>query len=276
MTHSDTFPIGIFDSGYGGLTILDAIRCRLPEYSYLYLGDNARAPYGIRSFDEIYRFTLEAVRFLFDHGCRLVILACNTASAKALRSIQQKDLPKIDSSRRVLGVIRPTVEQLGGLTSDGRIGLFATPGTVASGSYDIEIAKLYPSFRLYSHACPSWVEIVEAGKADSDIADEAVKTDVEALFAIEPTIDTIILGCTHYPLLLDKVEEHVAGRAKVVTQGQLVAESLADYLRRHPEIAERCLREGDVEFLTTGPAERFDENASLFLGHEVAAKHCEF
>lgn len=276
MTHSDTFPIGIFDSGYGGLTILDAIRRRLPEYSYLYLGDNARAPYGIRSFDEIYRFTLEAVRFLFGHGCRLVILACNTASAKALRSIQQKDLPKIDSSRRVLGVIRPTVEQLGGLTSDGRIGLFATPGTVASGSYDIEIAKLYPSFRLYSHACPSWVEIVEAGKADSDIADEAVKTDVEALFAIEPTIDTIILGCTHYPLLLDKVEEHVNGRAKVVTQGQLVAESLADYLRRHPEIAERCRRDGDVEFLTTGPAERFDENASLFLGHEVAAKHCEF
>ena len=165
---------------------------------------------------------------------------------------------------------------VGGLTSDGRIGLFATPGTVASGSYDIEIAKLYPSFRLYSHACPSWVEIVEAGKADSDIADEAVKTDVEALFAIEPTIDTIILGCTHYPLLLDKVEEHVAGRAKVDTQGQLVAESLADYLRRHPEIAERCRRDGDVEFLTTGPAERFDENASLFLGHEVAAKHCEF
>lgn len=269
---SDLHPIGIFDSGYGGLTILDAIRRRLPDYSYLYLGDNARAPYGIRSFDEIYRFTLEAVKFLFDEGCRLIILACNTASAKALRSIQQRDLPKIDPSRRVLGVIRPTVEQIGRLTADGRIGLFATPGTVASGSYDIEIGKLYPSFRLYSHACPSWVEIVEAGMADSIIADQAVKRDVDILFGIEPSIDTIILGCTHYPLLLDKVERHVKQRAKVVTQGQLVAESLADYLRRHPEIESQCRRDGATRFLTTGSPERFASNASIFLGHQLSAE----
>ena len=271
MTDNEKYPIGVFDSGYGGLTILDAIRRRLPAYSYLYLGDNARAPYGVRSFDEIYRFTLEAVRFLFGKGCRLIILACNTASAKALRTIQQNDLPKIDPTRRVLGVIRPTVEQIGGLTRDGRIGLFATPGTVTSGSYDIEIGKLYPEFRLYSHACPSWVEIVEAGKADSIIAEMAVKNDVDALFAVEPSIDTIILGCTHYPLLLDKVEKCVAGRAKVVTQGQLVAESLADYLRRHPEIESRCLKGSEAEFLTTGAVVHFDQNASLFLGHPVSA-----
>lgn len=271
MNDTEKYPIGIFDSGYGGLTILEAIRRRLPRYSYLYLGDNARAPYGVRSFDEIYHFTIEAVRFLFSRGCRLIILACNTASAKALRTIQQNDLPKIDPTRRVLGVIRPTVERIGSLTRDGRIGLFATPGTVTSASYDIEIGKLYPDFRLYSHACPGWVEIVEAGKADSVVAEMAVKNDVDSLFAIEPTIDTIILGCTHYPLLLDKVEKCVAGRAKVVTQGQLVADSLADYLHRHPEIESRCRQGGDTEFLTSGSVKDFNVNASLFLSHPVNA-----
>lgn len=228
-------PIGVFDSGYGGLTILDEIRRKLPQYDYIYLGDNARAPYGTRSFDIVYRFTLEAVRYLFEQGCQLVILGCNTASAKALRSIQQNDLPAIDPARRVLGVIRPTVEKIGEITKTGNIGIVGTPGTIRSHSYEMEIEKLYPGFRTFTQACPMWVPLVENGEATGEGTDYFVKRDVERLMAQNPGIDTVILGCTHYPLLKDKVEKYVPEGVTVLSQGAIVADSLADYLNRHPE-----------------------------------------
>lgn len=260
-------PIGVFDSGYGGLTILRDMVSRLPGYRYMYLGDNARAPYGSRSFDVVYRFTLEAVRYLFDAGCPLVILACNTASAKALRSIQQRDLPQIDATRRVLGIIRPTVEVLGDVTRTGHIGILGTPGTIRSGSYDIEVAKLYPDFKVTGHACPMWVPLVEYGEADRPGADYFVRQEVEALFARDPDIDTIVLGCTHYPLLIDKIRQYVPAGVRLLTQGEIVADSLADYLRRHPEMERRIARTDtvDVSYLTTEIPERFDPLASLFM-----------
>jgi len=266
-------PIGVFDSGFGGLSILREIRQVLPQYDYLFLGDNARAPYGTRSFHIVYDFTLQAVRYLFEQGCQLVILACNTASAKALRSIQQRDLPNIDPARRVLGVIRPTVEAVGSLTQTGHIGVFGTPGTIQSGSYNIEIQKMYPHFKVYSHACPMWVPLVENRESQSDGADYFVKKDIDALLSTCPDIDTVILGCTHYPLLIDKIRRYMPANIHIVEQGSIVAESLKDYLRRHPEMEVRCQQGGHCRYLTTEDAERFASMASVFLGEEVTAEH---
>lgn len=267
--------IGIFDSGYGGLTILNEIRKTLPDYDYIYLGDNARTPYGTRSFDVVYEFTLQAVRKLFERGCQLVILACNTASAKALRSIQQNDLPKLDAARRVLGVVIPTVEALGEISRGGNIGVLGTPGTISSGTYDIEIAKFFPRFRTVSEACPMWVPLIENGEYDKPGADYFVRKNVEELFAQEPDIDTIILGCTHYPLMLPKISEAVAGRAEIVCQGPLVAKSLASYLERHPDMAARCTRRGNVEYLTTENPDRFAAAAANFVEGPVKASRIE-
>lgn len=264
-------PIGVFDSGYGGLTILDEIRRKLPQYDYIYLGDNARAPYGTRSFDIVYRFTLEAVHYLFEQGCQLVILGCNTASAKALRSIQQNDLPAIDPARRVLGVIRPTVEKIGEITKTGNIGIVGTPGTIRSHSYEMEIEKLYPGFRTFTQACPMWVSLVENGEAAGEGTDYFVKRDVERLMAQNPGIDTVILGCTHYPLLKDKVEKYVPEGVTVLSQGAIVADSLADYLNRHPEMTARCSQGATCRYLTTESSDKFSESATVFLSEPVEA-----
>lgn len=264
-------PIGVFDSGYGGLTILRDIMRRMPGYDYVYLGDNARAPYGTRSFELVYRFTLQAVRYLFSRGCPLVILACNTASAKALRNIQQRDLPGIDPSRRVLGVIRPTAEAVGRISATGHVGILGTQGTVASGSYDIEVAKLHPGFSTYTHACPMWVPLVEYGEATGPGADYFVEKDVDALLAMSPGIDTVILGCTHYPMLIDKIRRYVPAGINVVSQGRIVADSLADYLRRHPEMEARLTRGGTVSYLTTENADKFSATASAFMDGAVRA-----
>lgn len=265
-------PIGVFDSGYGGLTILKEILKELPEYDYIYLGDNARAPYGNRSFGLVYDFTLQAVRHLFDSGCPLVILACNTASAKALRSIQQRDLPRIAPDRRVLGVIRPTVERLGSITGTGNIGIFGTPGTILSESYNLEIAKLYPEFISVGHACPMWVPLVENGEAASEGADFFVKKEIDALIAENEKIDTIILGCTHYPLLLDKIKKYTPEGVTLLSQGEIVADSLKDYLRRHPEIEGKLAREGQVKYQTTEQPEKFNKIATLFMQQPVDAE----
>lgn len=264
--------IGIFDSGYGGLTILKEITRRLPEYDYLYLGDNARAPYGTRSFELVYRFTLEAVKELFSRGCSLVILACNTASAKALRSIQQNDLPGIDPARRVLGVIRPTVEVMRGLSRTGHIGLLATPGTVASHSYALELHKMNPEMRITEHACPMWVPLIENNEAAGPGADYFVRKYIGEIMEKDPEIDTLVLGCTHYPLLLEKIEKYVPSGVSVFAQGERVAESLEDYLRRHPDIEKRCSKGGKTEYLTTESPEKFDSLASFFVGHEVRSE----
>ena len=262
-------PIGVFDSGYGGLTILREIRRKLPEYDYLYLGDNARAPYGTRSFDIVYRFTLEAVQYLFSQGCRLVILACNTASAKALRTIQQNDLPHIDPTRRVLGVIRPTVEKVGEITRNGCIGILGTPGTVQSESYNIEIAKMYGGKLLtYGHGCPMWVPLVENREADGNGADYFVQKDIDALLAMNHDIDTVILGCTHYPLLLPKIRKYMPDGVTVVEQGSIIADSLANYLQRHPEMEVRCTKGGSCRYLTTENADKFSSMASYFLDND--------
>lgn len=261
--------IGVFDSGYGGLTILKEIRKRLPEYEYLYLGDNARAPYGNRSFDIVFDFTREAVEELFARGCHLVILACNTASAKALRSVQQQVLPEKYPDRRVLGVIRPTVEILGTITDTRHVGLFATPGTANSHSYRMELEKMWPDVRITEMACPMWVPLVEAGEADGPGADYFVRKYIDQLLENDPEIDTIVLGCTHYPLLLPKIRQYVREDIRILPQGGIVAESLADYLQRHPEMEEKCLKGGGVEFLTTENEDKFDSLASLFMEEEV-------
>jgi len=227
-------PIGVFDSGYGGLTILDEFRKRLPEYDYLYLGDNARAPYGTRSYDVVYEYTLQAVKELFSRGCELVILACNTASAKALRSIQQRDLPGIDPEKRVLGVIRPSAEIIGEYTKTGHIGVLATKGTVNSESYVIEIGHFSPDSKVVQHACPMWVPLIENSEHHSEFGKGFIKTDVEALLKQDPEIDTIVLGCTHYPLIQEYIESIVPDGIRVVSQGAIVADSLAEYLERHP------------------------------------------
>lgn len=265
-------PIGVFDSGFGGLSILREVRKVLPHYDYLFLGDNARAPYGTRSYQLVYRFTLQAVRYLFDQGCQLVILACNTASAKALRTIQQRDLPAIDPTRRVLGVIRPTVEAVGQYTLTRHIGVFGTPGTIQSGSYDIEIAHLYPGFSVYGHACPMWVPLVENQESDGPGADYFVKKDIHALMSLCPDIDTVILGCTHYPLLMSKIRQYMPQGVHIVEQGRIVAHSLDDYLRRHPDMARRCTRGGTCSYLTTDDAEKFSTMASVFVGEPVTAR----
>ena len=268
-------PVGVFDSGYGGLTILRELRNQLPQLDYLYLGDNARAPYGSRSYDVVYKFTLEAVKFLFARGCPLVILACNTASAKALRTIQQKDMPELNPSNRVLGVIRPTAEVIGELSSTGTIGIMGTEGTVNSGSYDMEIAKLFPSFKVFSQACPMWAPIVENNEASGPGADYFVDKYVTALLAQDSSIDTVLLACTHYPLLYPKIRKAVPEAIRVVNQGEIVARSLADYLRRHPEMDSRITRGGVCQYLTTENPEKFTGLAQIFLGQPVEVDHVD-
>ncbi len=268
-------PIGVFDSGYGGLTILKELRRKLPEYDYLYLGDNARAPYGTRSFDIIYHYTLEAVTALFHQGCHLVILACNTASAKALRTIQQKDLPKIDSHRRVLGVIRPTAECIGPLTHTRHIGILATTGTINSKSYEMEIKKLHPDIHVEGLACPMWVPLVENFELDGAGTDYFVKKSLEELMEKDHNIDTIILGCTHYPLLLPLIQKHLSSKIKVIAQGEYIASSLQEYLHRHPEMADKCTRDGTCHYLTTENNIIFDHSACRFMQHDVQSQHIE-
>ena len=265
-------PIGVFDSGYGGLTILKEIRKALPEYDYLYLGDNARTPYGTRSFEVVYEFTLEAVVRLFEMGCPLVILACNTASAKALRSIQQNDLPFLDNSRRVLGVIRPTAESIGEVTKSRHVGILATSGTIRSESYPMEIKKLFPDITVTGVACPMWVPLVENKEYDSEGADFFVKKYINELLSRDKDIDTIVLGCTHYPLLVDKIRRFTPEGINIITQGEYVAASLKDYLSRHDEIATRCTRNSKCEFLTTESVEKFKESASIFLHEDVEVR----
>ena len=273
-------PIGVFDSGYGGLTILRHFQQLLPDYDYIYLGDNARAPYGTRSFDVVYRFTMEAVSHLFDMGCPLVVLACNTASAKALRTIQQNDLPAIDPSRRVLGIIRPTAEAIGAISRNGHIGLLATPGTVRSESYVLEIAKLHPEFCVSQRECPMFVPLVENREHESAGADYFVEKYVDQLLGDDPQIDTVILGCTHYPLLEPKIrsaiEHHPLTKERdmtVLCQGALTAESLADYLRRHPEMESRLSRGAATRYLTTENPDTFSDLASMFMSAPVNAVH---
>lgn len=268
-------PIGIFDSGYGGLTILHGIRQRLPEYDYMYLGDNARAPYGSRSFEVVYQFTRQAVLKLFDMGCQLVILGCNTASAKALRSIQQRDLPEWDPDRRVLGIIRPTAEVIGNLTTSRHVGLLATPGTILSGSYELEIAKLFPDIRLSGVGCPLWASIVEAGEADSPGADYFVKKRIDMLLRKDPDIDAIILGCTHYPLLMNSIVTHVPPGVRIIPQGEYVANSLRSYLNRHKSLESMLTRGGGCQYLTTESEEKFSETARIFLHEQVNVKHVD-
>ena len=260
-------PIGIFDSGYGGLTILHGIRQLLPQYDYLYLGDNARAPYGPRSFDVVYEFTLQAVTRLFEMGCHLVILGCNTASAKALRTIQQNDLPKLDAHRRVLGIIRPTAEVIGSLTHSRHVGIFATEGTIKSESYDLEIHKLHPDIQVSGVACPFWVPLVEYNEADSPGADYFVKKRIDQMLSLDPAVDTIILGCTHYPLLLPKIRQYMPPGIRIVSQGEYVARALRSYFDHHPEIEQRCTKGGRTHYLTTENPEKFKEQAQLFLRH---------
>lgn len=275
MFSSNPGPIGVFDSGYGGLTILHGIRQRLPEYDFMYLGDNARAPYGSRSFEVVYQFTRQAVLKLFSMGCQLVILGCNTASAKALRSIQQRDLPQWDENRRVLGIIRPTAEVIGQLTTSRHVGLLATPGTILSGSYEMEIAKLFPDIKLSGVGCPLWASIVEANEADSPGADYFVKKRIDMLMRKDPEIDAVILGCTHYPLLMSSIVKHVPTGVRIIPQGEYVANSLRDYLNRHTAMDERLTKNGTCQYFTTESEDKFEETAQIFLNEKVNVKHVD-
>ncbi len=266
-------PIGVFDSGYGGLTVLREIVRKLPQYDYVYLGDNARTPYGTRSFETVYQYTLECVRHLFDRGCRLVILACNTASAKALRNIQQLDLPTLAPDRRVLGVIRPTTEVIGNYSTTGQVGILATRGTVTSESYVVEIKKFFPELRVFQEACPMWVPLVENGEYASAGADYFVKQHLDRLLSCSPDIDTLLLACTHYPLLLDKIRQYVPAGTTILSQGGIVAGSLVDYLLRHPELEAQCSQHGQRTFLTTDATEDFDRQATVFYGEPIRSVH---
>lgn len=268
--------IGIFDSGYGGLTILDKIRTRMPQYDYLYLGDNARTPYGTRSFEVVYQYTLQCVLELFARDCDLVILACNTASAKALRTIQQVDLPRLSATKRVLGVIRPTVEVIDQYTTTAHVGLVGTTGTIQSQSYSIEMGKLSPHLQLTSEACPMWVPLIENREHQSIGADYFVKKNIDQLFAQDPLIDTLILGCTHYPLLLPKIEQFLPPGVQVIAQGEIVAASLEDYLQRHPEIETRCAQNATCTYLTSESVEKFTSSAELFLQTTIEAQQIIF
>ncbi len=261
--------IGVFDSGYGGLTILSEIRKQMPEYDYIYLGDNSRAPYGGRSFEVIYEFTKQAVFHLFGQGCNLVILACNTASAKALRTIQQVDLPQLAPHKRVLGVIRPTAEVVGQLTSTKHIGVLGTSGTIQSGSYQMEVQKLFPDVQVQGQECLLWAALVEAGYADSEGADFFVRSDIQHLLAKDDAIDTVILGCTHYPLLQNKIRQYLPAHIQMIPQGGYVGQSLKDYLLRHPEMDSVCTKNGTVRYLTTESPERFRANSAIFLNEDV-------
>lgn len=269
-------PIGVFDSGYGGLTILRRIRELLPQYDYVFLGDNARAPYGSRSFEIVYQFTLEAVKSLFARGCPLVILACNTASAKALRTIQQNDLPRLDATRRVLGVIRPTAEAIGKLTVSRHVGVLATAGTINSHSYDMELRKLCPDIVVTGQACPLWVPIIENNEHNSSGADYFVRKYIDSLLGRDPEIDTIILGCTHYPLMIDKIRQYTPAGIRIVPQGDYVAPSLADYLQRHDDMALRCTCGGTCVYLTSESAELFRKQASVFMASDIEAEQIVF
>lgn len=266
-------PIGVFDSGYGGLTVLKEIVQQLPEYDYLYLGDNARAPYGPRSFDTVYQYTLQSVEWFFQQGCELVILACNTASAKALRNIQQKDLPRIDPHKRVLGVIRPSTEIIGNYSVDGAIGILGTTGTVLSESYPIEIHKFFPGRQVFQQACPMWVPLIENGEFNSAGADYFVQKYLDELLEQSPKIDTILLACTHYPLLVDKIKQYLPAGIRVVSQGEIVAKSLSQWLENHQDMANKISKTGSLQFFTTDSATDFDNHASLFFGREVKSQH---
>lgn len=268
MLHNQ--PIGVFDSGYGGLTVLKSIVEALPQYDYIYLGDNARAPYGNRSFKTIHEYTWECVQELFKMGCPLVVLACNTASAKALRTIQQQDLKNEDPAKRVLGVIRPTAEVIGNYTETGKIGVLGTKGTVQSGSYMIEIDHFFPELDVYQQACPMWVPLIESGEFDNQGADYFIKLYLDRIMAQDTDIDTILLACTHYPLIIDQIKDHLPKNIKVVPQGDIVATSLQDYLQRHPEMEQRLSRHGHRKFFTTSDdTADFDKQASMFFGQEV-------
>ena len=268
-------PIGIFDSGYGGLTVLKEIINKLPGYDYIYLGDNARAPYGNRSFETVYHYTLQCVKWFFEQGCSLVILACNTASAKALRSIQQVDLPGIDPAKRVLGVIRPTTEMIGNFSETKSVGILATNGTVASNSYPVEIAKFFPGVKVYQEACPLWVPLIENNEHQNKGADFFVKKNLKSIFEKGKDIDVIMLGCTHYPLLNEKIQEYLPTGVKLISQGEIVADSLEDYLQRHPEIESRCSKTGSRVFYTTDSTEDFDNHATIFFGEAVRSRHVD-
>lgn len=262
-------PIGVFDSGYGGLTILSKIREALPEYDYIYLGDNARTPYGTRSFEIVYEFTLQAVTKLFEMGCHLIILACNTASAKALRSIQMNDLPRLDPMRRVLGVIRPTVECIGDITRSRHVGVLATSGTIKSQSYPLEVHKLFPDIKVSGEACPLWVPLVENNEAQGEGTDYFVRKNIEALLAKDSLIDTVILGCTHYPILMPKIEKYMPAGVTAVAQGEFVANSLKSYLQRHPEMDKKCTKGRRCVYRTTEAEDKFIESASTFLNESI-------
>lgn len=269
-------PIGVFDSGYGGLTILKEIKKLLPQYDFIYLGDNARAPYGSRSFDTVYEYTLQSVQWLFAQGCPLIILACNTASAKALRNIQQKYLPKLTGNKRVLGVIRPTAEIAGNYSTSKQIGILGTKGTIQSESYPIEIRKFFPEIKVFQHACPMWVPLVENNEYESEGADFFIKKDIDILLRKSSETDTILLACTHYPLLLKKIKDYLPEKIKVVSQGPIVAKSLADYLIRHPEMEARCSKNEILQFYTTDSAMDFDKHSEIFFGEKVNSKHVDF
>lgn len=266
-------PIGIFDSGYGGLTVLKEIVAKLPQYDYIYLGDNARSPYGNRSFETVYAYTFESVKWFFDQGCPLVILACNTASAKALRTIQQNDLEKIGAQKRVLGVIRPTTEVVGNYSKTGEVGILATNGTVISDTYPIEIKKFFPEIKVYQEACPMWVPLVENNEYNSPGADYFVKQHIDQLLQQSPRIDTILLGCTHYPLLINKIRQFIPPEMTLLSQGEIVAESLAKYLKQHGEIEENCSKNSKTSFFTTDSPEDFDSHAAIFFGKPVKSAH---
>lgn len=261
-------PIGVFDSGYGGLTVLKALKTQLPDFDFLYLGDNARNPYGGRSFETVYQYTSECVHWLFRQNCPLIILACNTASAKALRTIQQKDLPE-SQTKRVLGVIRPTAEMIGKVSQSGHIGILGTKGTVQSGSYVIEIEKLYPGINIFQQACPLWVPLIENNEYKSAGAGFFIKKDIEALLQKSPDIDTILLGCTHYPLIYEQIKSYLPQGVKLISQGEIVAKSLADYLKRHSEISDKCSKNGRLQFYTTDAAADFDKHSEIFFGEKV-------
>jgi glutamate racemase len=266
-------PIGVFDSGYGGLTVLKEISTLLPQYDYLYMGDNARAPYGSRSFETVYEYTLQAVKWFFSQGCHLVILACNTASAKALRTIQQKDLPVLAPNKRVLGVIRPSAEVIGNFTKTNQVGILGTNGTVQSGSYILEIEKFFPSVNVSQEACPLWVPLIENNEFESDGADYFVKENIDNLLKKGIDIDAVLLACTHYPLLLEKIKKYMPGDVSIISQGEIIAKSLHDYLLRHPEIEAQCSKNGQLSFFTTDDIRDFDNHSSIFFGKTVQSKH---
>ena len=266
-------PIGVFDSGYGGLTVLKEITAKLPQYDYIYLGDNARAPYGSRSFDTVYHYTLQCVQWFFEQSCPLVVLACNTASAKALRTIQQNDLEKIAPGKRVLGVIRPTTEIIGNYTKNKQVGILGTTGTIQSQSYPIEIEKFFPDVRVFQEACPMWVPLVENNEHNSPGADYFIEQHVKNLFAQSKDIDTVLLACTHYPLLVDKIKSYLPQGTTLLSQGEIVAASLQDYLNRHTEIAEKCTKGGELKFFTTDSPEDFNLKATIFYGKRIKSMH---